>query len=125
MFYRVLADFVLTTHFLFALFTVFGGFLVLRWRGLWRFHLICVFWGILVQWANWTCPLTPLENYLRGLGGEAGYEAGFVEYYIYLILYPEFLTVELRYILGAILIFVNLLVYGYLLSKNRLNNSQF
>lgn len=117
MLYRFLADIVLTTHFLFALFTVFGGFLVLRWRNLLPVHLVCVFWGVLVQWANWTCPLTPLENYLRGLSGESGYEGGFIEYYVYLVLYPEYLTLELRYLLGASLILVNLLIYGYIFTK--------
>ena len=111
--YRVLADLVLLTHFAFAAFTVLGGLLVLRWRTLLWLHLASVFWGVVIQWANWTCPLTPLESYLREGGGEGGYRGGFIEHYVRMILYPENLTVELRYVLGIVLIAVNLLVYGY------------
>lgn len=120
MFYQFLADLVLSAHLLFALFTVLGGLLVLRWRRLLWLHLACVFWGVLVQWANWACPLTPLENYLRDLGGESGYDGGFVEYYVSLILYPDNLTIELRYLLGILLIVANLIVYFYVFkSKSR------
>jgi hypothetical protein len=114
MIYRVLADLILVTHFAFAVFTVLGGLLVLRWRGLLLVHLASVFWGVVIQWANWTCPLTPLESYLRERGGESGYSGGFIEHYVSIILYPESLTVELRYVLGIVLIVVNLLVYGYI-----------
>ena len=114
MLYRILADLILVIHFAFAAFTVLGGLLVLRWRSLLWIHLICVFWGIVIQWANWTCPLTPLESYLRRTGGEAGYRGGFIEYYVRMILYPENLTIELRYVLGMILIAVNLMIYGYI-----------
>ena len=114
MIYRVLADLILVTHFAFAIFTVLGGLLVLRWRSLWWVHLASVFWGVLIQWANWTCPLTPLERYLREMGGEGGYRGGFIEHYVSMILYPENLTIELRYVLGIVLIAVNLMVYGYM-----------
>ena len=122
MIYRFLADLVLSAHFLFALFTVLGGLLVLRWRKLMWLHLACVFWGVLIQLANWTCPLTPLESYLREMGGESGYEGGFIEYYVSLILYPEYLTVELRYLLGILLIVVNLFIYFYIF-KSKLRKS--
>ncbi|HSK71897.1 MAG TPA: DUF2784 domain-containing protein [Pyrinomonadaceae bacterium] len=122
MIYRFLADLVLSAHFLFALFTVLGGLLVLRWRKLMWLHLACVFWGVLIQWANWTCPLTPLENYLREMGGESGYDGGFIEYYVSLILYPEYLTIELRYLLGILLIIVNLFIYFYVF-KSKLRRS--
>lgn len=117
--YRVLADLILVTHFAFAIFTVLGGLLVLRWRSLLWVHLSSFLWGVVIQWANWTCPLTPIENYLRELGGEARYRGGFVEHYVSMILYPENLTVELRYLLGIVLIVVNLMVYGYLFLRKR------
>jgi hypothetical protein len=113
MIYRVLADLILVTHFAFAVFTVLGGLLVLRWRPVLWAHLASLLWGVVIQWANWTCPLTPLENRLREAGGQAGYGGGFVEHYVSTVLYPESLTVELRYLLGAALIAVNIVVYGY------------
>ena len=109
-----LADLVLVTHLAFALFTVLGGLLVFRWRFLLPVHLAAVCWAVILQWANWTCPLTPLENYLREMGGEAPYREGFVEHYVSLVLYPENLTIELRYLIGILLIMVNLIIYGYL-----------
>ena len=114
MIYRALADLILVTHFAFAIFTVLGGLLVLRWRALLWLHLVSVFWGVAIQWANWTCPLTPLESCLREMGGEGGYRGGFIEHYVSMILYPENLTIELRYLLGIVLIAVNLIVYGYM-----------
>jgi hypothetical protein len=114
MIYRVLADLILVTHFAFAIFTVLGGLLVLRWRSLLWVHLSSALWGVVIQWANWTCPLTPIESYLREVGGEASYRGGFVEHYVSMVLYPENLTVELRYLLGIVLIVVNLMVYGYM-----------
>lgn len=50
---------------------------------------------------------------MREMGGEARYRGGFIEHYVSMILYPENLTVELRYLLGIVLIVVNLMVYGY------------
>jgi hypothetical protein len=114
MIYRILADLIFVAHFAFAIFTVLGGLLVFRWRSLLWAHLASMFWGVLIQWANWTCPLTPLESHLREMGGEGGYGGGFIDYYVSMILYPERLTLELRYLLGIVLIVVNLLVYGYL-----------
>ncbi len=119
MIYRALADLILVTHFAFALFAVSGGLLLLRWRSLLWVHLAAVAWGVAVQWANWTCPLTPLESYLRELGGEAGYRGGFIEHYVSMILYPEQLTIKFRYLLGAVLILVNLTIYGYVLMRKR------
>jgi hypothetical protein len=114
MIYRLLADVVLIAHFAFAAFAVLGGLLVLRYKKILWWHLAALCWGVVVQWANWICPLTPLENYFRILGGEAGYSAGFIEHFMLKVLYPENLTMELRYVLGAVLIAVNLAVYSYL-----------
>lgn len=119
MIYRILADLVLVSHFAFVLFAVLGGLLVLRWRHVLWSHLIALAWGVYVQLANRTCPLTPLEKYFRRMGGEAGYEGGFIEHHLSLILYPEHLTVELRVALGVMLLAVNLLVYTWLILRWR------
>lgn len=111
---RIAADCVLLLHLAFTLFAVLGGLLVLRRPSLLWLHLGAVFWGVVIELADWICPLTPLENFLRERGGEAGYAGGFIEHYIGLILYPENLTIELRYLLGLGLVAVNLLIYGYI-----------
>ncbi len=119
MIYRITADCILLLHLAFTLFTVLGGLLVLRRPSLLWLHLAAVFWGVVIEWADWVCPLTPLENFLREKGGEAGYAGGFIEHYVALFLYPENLTIELRYLLGLGLIVVNLMIYGYIFLARR------
>jgi len=119
MIYRIGADAILLLHFAFTLFTVLGGLLVLRRPSLLLVHLIAVLWGVVIEWADWICPLTPVENALRIRGGEAGYAGGFIEHYVSLVLYPENLTIELRYLLGMGLIAVNLIIYGYIFLVRR------
>ena len=117
--YRLLADLVLILHFAFVAFALLGGLLVLRRPRLAWLHLPALAWGVLVQWADWICPLTPLENHFRQLGGEAGYEGGFIEHYVMRLLYPDRLTLELRYGLGAVLLAVNIAVYARLIFRKR------
>lgn len=111
MIYRLLADLVLLVHLLFVAFVLLGGLLLLRWPRLWRVHLPALAWGLVVQWADWVCPLTPLENALRHLGGQAGYHGGMVEHLVSALLYPDGLTPPLRVMLGMILLIVNCAVY--------------
>lgn len=119
MIYRIAADCVLLLHLAFTLFAVLGGLLVLRRPSLLWLHIGAVFWGVVIELANWICPLTPLENFLRERGGEAGYAGGFIEHYIAMFLYPENLTIALRYLLGLGLVAVNLLIYGYIFWTRR------
>lgn len=111
--YQIAADAILLLHLAFTLFTVLGGLLVLRRPSLIWLHLAAVLWGVVIEWADWICPLTPLENFFREQGGEAGYAGGFIEHYVALILYPENLTIALRYLLGMGLVAANLIIYGY------------
>lgn len=119
MIYRLLADAVLVIHLAFVVFAVLGGLLVLRHQKVLWWHLSALAWGVIVQWADWICPLTPLENVLRHMGGESGYSAGFVEHFVIGVLYPENLTLELRYLLGAVLLAVNIAVYSHVILSIR------
>jgi len=110
--YRALADAVVLTHLAFVLFVVLGSILVLRWPRVAWLHLPAASWGVVVEWANWGCPLTPLENWLRRRAGEGGYSEGFLEHYITPLLYPEGLTRELQWTLAALVVVVNGCVYG-------------
>jgi hypothetical protein len=92
---------------------------VLRYPRLIWLHLPALAWGVIVQWADWICPLTPMEDYLRRLGGEAGYGGGFIEHFIGALLYPANLTLELRYLLGLSLLMVNLAIYAYVIVRSR------
>ena len=119
MLYRLAADVVLILHLAFVLFVVLGGLLVLRWRRLAWLHLPAAVWGATIELAGWICPLTPLENRLRRMGGESGYPGGFVEHYIWPVLYPAGLTRGWQIALGLFAISVNALIYGRIVLRRR------
>lgn len=115
--YRILADFVVGLHFLFVLFVVLGGLLVLRWPRLAYIHVPVAIYGALIELVGWTCPLTPLENSLRARAGEAGYQGSFVEHYILPVLYPSALTRGVQVALGLLVLGFNLVIYCYFLRR--------
>jgi hypothetical protein len=110
----LLADAVLLLHLAFVLFVLFGGLLAFRWRSIRWVHLPAVFWGAFVEFSGWICPLTPLENWLRTQAGENGYQSDFVMHYVLPLLYPAGLTQEVQLLLGAIVVAVNLAIYGWI-----------
>ncbi len=111
--YALLADLVVVAHLLFVVFALGGGLLVLRWPWLALAHLPAAAWAVLVEFKGWICPLTPLENSLRARAGEGVYQHGFVEEYLLPVLYPATLTYRMQLLLGAGVLLVNLLVYGW------------
>jgi len=115
--YALLADAVLVLHFLFVAFVVAGGLLVLRWPRIAWLHLPAAAWGVVIEFAGWICPLTPLENHLRARAGQTPYMGGFVEYYLLPVLYPEGLTRETQYALGLAVLALNVAVYGFVLRR--------
>src|SRR6185369_4672935 len=117
MLYRLLADAVLLLHLAFILFVVFGALLVWRFRRLAWLHLPAVTWAVVIEFSGWVCPLTPLENHLRRLGGEVGYAGGFIEHYLLPVIYPPGLSHEMQLGLGLAVIVINGLAYGWLLFR--------
>lgn len=115
MIYRWLADLVVLAHCGFVLFVVLGGLLTLRWRHIPWIHLPAAVWGAAIEWSGGICPLTPLENRFRQLGGEAGYAGGFVEHYLMPVLYPSGLTRPVQLFLGIAVVLTNLAVYAIVL----------
>ncbi|MGI9043817.1 MAG: DUF2784 domain-containing protein [Gemmatimonadaceae bacterium] len=122
MIYRILADAVLVLHLAFVAFVVLGGFLLRRWPKLIYAHVPVAIWGVLIEFAGWICPLTPLENSLRHRGGQAGYEGGFIDNYIMPILYPIGLTRNTQYALGIFALLINVAAYALYFRSRR--NSQ-
>jgi hypothetical protein len=57
------------------------------------------------------CPLTPQENRLRQLGGDAGYAGGFVKHYLLPVIYPAGLTREWQIARGLGVATLNLAAY--------------
>ncbi|MGE5307367.1 MAG: DUF2784 domain-containing protein [Alphaproteobacteria bacterium] len=117
-FYQLLADLVVGIHFAFVLFVIFGGFLAAKWRRVMWLHISAAFWGAFVEFSGWICPLTPLENWLRQKAGEAGYRSDFVARYLLPVLYPQGLTRGIQIVLGALVVAVNLAIYGCILRSN-------
>jgi hypothetical protein len=108
----MLADLLVLLHLLFVVFVVAGGFLLLRWPKIAWLQLPAAVWGAAIEFSSGICPLTPLENHLRALGGEAGYSVSFVERYLTPILYPANLTVPVQFVLGGFVVVVNLAAYA-------------
>ena len=105
------ADALLIVHLSFIVFVVAGGFLVWRWPRLMWIHPPMALWGGLVEFFDWVCPLTPLENRLRRLAGDAGFEGSFIEHYLVPIVYPPGLNRTLQIALGAAVVLVNAAAY--------------
>lgn len=119
MIYRALADAVVVFHGAFVVFVMIGAFLALWRRWILWLHVPAAIWGVLIEYANWICPLTPLENDLRARAGESGYSGDFVQHYLLQALYPSGLTIETRGILGTIVLAVNAVAYTLLISQWR------
>ncbi|EHK86957.1 DUF2784 domain-containing protein [Saccharomonospora azurea] len=76
-------------HFLALLYIGLGGFLAwVRPRAIYV-HLVFALWGVAVNVLPLSCPLTELEDHLRGLQGLGPLPGGFNEYYIYDVLFPR------------------------------------
>jgi hypothetical protein len=119
MLWRFLADLIVTFHVGFVLFVVLGGLLALRWPRVVWVHLPAALWGAGIEFVHGICPLTPLENHLRRLGGESGYAGGFVEHYLHPILYPAGLTQDSQLVLGVFVVVLNAVVYMILWRRFR------
>ena len=117
------ADLVVLLHFLFVLFVVLGGILVLRWPKLAYVHLPIALYGGLIEFVGWVCPLTPLEKRLRESAGLQGYEGGFVEHYILPVMYPAGLTRGVQLALGALVILINLAIYAVVVRQRSSRSS--
>jgi hypothetical protein len=120
---NILADIIFLVHFLFILFVIFGAVLSLfnmKWA--W-FHGPALIWGIYIELSGRICPLTPFENILRNKGSGAGYNAGFIDYYLGSLIYPEGLTRDIQIFLGLSLLVFNLLVYSAVFIRRHNRNS--
>ena len=86
--YRLAADAVVVIHFAFVVFVVIGGVLALRWPRVFWIHVPAVLYSVWIIAFSITCPLTPLERYLRERGGQDRYDESFIERYVEGVLYP-------------------------------------
>ncbi|OQX18784.1 MAG: hypothetical protein BWK76_06510 [Desulfobulbaceae bacterium A2] len=111
------ANLVLVLHLAFIAFVVGGGLLVWRRPRLAWLHLPAVAWGALVELTGWFCPLTTLEDRLRG--NALGQDAGLIDRLLTSLIYPAGLTREIQWGLGLAVLALNLLVYGLVWRRHR------
>ena len=117
--FEIFATLILLLHFSFILFVIFGALLILRFKKIIYFHIPAVAWGAYIELSHSICPLTHLENYFLKKAGKDQYSIDFIENYVFKIIYPPALNYEIQTYLGVILIFVNLVIYYYIVKKSR------
>ena len=115
--YELFANLTLIAHLIFILFVIFGGLLFFIFSKVFYIHLPALLWGIYIELTNTVCPLTYLENWFLNKAEFPTYSNGFINNYLYPIIYPEGLTNEIHIYLGISLIVINILIYG-LIYKN-------
>ena len=117
--FEIFATLTLLLHFSFILFVIFGALLILRFKKIIYFHIPAVAWGAYIELSHSICPLSHLENYFLKKAGKDQYSIDFIENYVFKIIYPPALNYEIQTYLGVILIFVNLVIYYYIVKKSR------
>ncbi|BAO30120.1 DUF2784 domain-containing protein [Sulfuritalea hydrogenivorans] len=121
---RVAADFIVILHLGFILFVGLGAFLSLRWKRAPLLHLPAALWGAAIEFRHGICPLTPLEQRLRAAAGEAGYSGSFIEHYLMPIIYPARLDESTQYLIGTLVVVINLAVYAWVFYRRSCHRSE-
>lgn len=114
---RTAADILVFLHLGFIVFVGLGGFLCLRWKRVAWLHVPAACWGAAIEFRRGVCPLTPLEQRLRVAAGDAGYSGGFIEHHLIPIIYPSGLDAAFQFALGAFVVVLNLVIYGWVLFR--------
>jgi len=107
-----LATTIAVTHFAVSMYILFGGLLVLAGIVPLWWHVPVAAWGVLVHVFGWTCPLTPLEKWLRARGGAGVYDGGFVERYILPKRFRGRVTQAGHVLVGLGVLALNLAIYA-------------
>ena len=90
MLFKILADLVVSVHFLWILFLVFGALWGVKNKAIKIIHLSGFFFAILIQVFDWYCPFTHLEVWLRSKHDPAvTYTGSFIIHYAEKIVYLE------------------------------------
>jgi hypothetical protein len=112
--FAVLAGFIVLVHLAFVVFAAAGALLALRWRWIPWIHMPTAAWAAYIELSGGMCPLTPLENDLRARAGLEQYSGDFVARYLLPVLYPTGLTREAQFLIGAVVLVVNVVLYSWL-----------
>jgi len=111
------ANLTLIVHFAFILFVVLGALLFFVSTKIVFIHIPAFIWGSYIELTHSICPLTYLENWFLHKANLTIYSEGFIQNYLIPIVYPANLTIDLVINLGIALIVVNMIIYGFIISK--------
>ena len=111
------ANLTLIVHFAFILFVVFGALLFFVSTKIVFIHIPAFIWGSYIKLTHSICPLTYLENWFLHKDNLTTYSVGFIQHYLIPIVYPINPTKDLQIYLGIVLIVVNMIIYGFIISK--------
>ena len=115
--YEIAANLTLIVHFTFVLFVVFGALLFFVTTKIVFIHIPAFIWGSYIELTHSICPLTYLENLFLHKANLTTYSDGFIQNYLMPIVYTTNLTKDLQIYLGIALIVVNMIIYGFIISK--------
>ncbi|MDX1486612.1 MAG: DUF2784 domain-containing protein, partial [Acidiferrobacterales bacterium] len=96
----------------FALFAVFGAALVVLDPRIVVAHVPAAIWSSVVNLAQWTCPLTPLDRQLRIRAGQSTIEASWTQRYLEPLVRPLGMPRELELVAGISIVVWNTCVYA-------------
>jgi hypothetical protein len=109
--FALLAGLIVIFHLGFVVFAAGGALLVLRWPAVAWAHVPAAGWAAFIEFTGGICPLTPLENELRARAGLDYYTGDFVARYLFPVIYPEGLTRDAQFVIGAGVLGVNIVAY--------------
>ena len=115
--YEIAANLTLIIHFAFILFVIFGALLFFITTKIIFIHIPAFIWGSYIEFTHSICPLTYLENWFLKKANLTTYSEGFIQNYLVSIVYPMNLTKDLQICLGITLIVINMIIYGFIISK--------
>lgn len=108
---KFIAIAILSIHLLWILAVIFGAAFT-RGRPVWSgLHVASLVWGIIVELAPISCPLTLAEQYFEVRAGMQPYEGSFLMHYLDKLIYPN-LPWWIVAVAGSAICVVNLAIYG-------------
>ena len=116
--YRALTEITIIVHLAFIVFVVAGGLLARRRRWLIPFHLGALGWAVYAEVSpGIVCPLTAAENFFAMRAGIAEYSGDFVAHYLIPVIYQDRLPQRWQYVLIAVVIALNVLLYALVIGN--------
>jgi len=115
--YEMAANLTLIVHFAFILFVVLGALLFFVSTKIVFIHIPAFIWGSYIELTHSICPLTYLENWFLHKSNLTTYSEDFIQNYLVSIVYPTNLSTDLQIYLGIAIIVVNMIIYGFIISK--------